>query len=55
MKKIPLNAHTPKTLKGSGDNYGTGVRNPVGRMREDSIGMNPLSKEKLKKAPKSLA
>lgn len=55
MKKVPLNAHTPKTQKGSGDNYGSGIRNPVGKMREDSMGMNNLSKSKLNKPPRSLA
>lgn len=50
-----MNAHTPKTQMGMGDHYGTGVRNPVGKMREDSMGANSISKSKLKKAPRSLA
>lgn len=57
MKKVktPMNAHTSKSQRGMGDNYGSGVRNPVGRMREDSMGYNALSPKKLGKAPKSLA
>lgn len=57
MKKVktPMNAHTPKTQMGMGDHYGSGIRNPVGKMREDSMGMNNLSPKKLKKAPRSLA
>ena len=39
---------------GAGDYYGTGVRNPIGRVR-DVTGMNPVSKEKLGIPPKSLA
>jgi hypothetical protein len=38
----------------AGDYYGTGVRNPMGRLR-DASGTNPVSKGKLKKPPKNLA
>lgn len=40
---------------GMGDNYGTGIKNKIGRMRDDSISMNSVSKSKLKIPPKSLA
>lgn len=46
-------AHTSNSKIGMGDFYGSGVRNPVGRMR-DGLGM-PLSKKKVKIPPKSLA
>jgi len=57
MKKVKTvtNAHTSKSKIGMGDNYGSGVRNPVGRMRESSMGDNYLSPKKLGKPPKSLA
>ena len=40
---------------GMGDNYGTGIKNKVGRMRDDSLGMNAVSRSKLKVPPRSLA
>ena len=46
--------HTAKTKIGSGDYYGEGVKNPVGKIREQ-VGMPKLSNKKLGKAPKSLA
>lgn len=56
MKKVktPMNAHTPKTQIGMGDHYGSGIRNPVGRMRDDSM-INHATTKKLGKPPKSLA
>lgn len=39
---------------GAGDYYGTGIRNPMGRIRSSSVG-NPVSPGKLGKPPKSLA
>jgi hypothetical protein len=53
--KTPLNAHTPKTQIGMGNHYGSGIRNKVGRMREDSIGQVAVSPKGLKKPPRSLA
>lgn len=57
MKSLkPLkNAHTAPTKYGMGDNYGTGIKQKLGRMREDSMGMISLTPKKLKKPPKSLA
>jgi len=39
----------------AGDHYGTGVKNPIGKMRADSMGRSPVSKKGLKTPPKSLA
>jgi len=52
--KSPRFAHTPNTNKGMGDYYGTGVKAPLGKMRE-GMGMVKLTPKKLKKPPKSLA
>jgi hypothetical protein len=46
--------HTANTKYGMGDYYGTGVRNPMGRMR-DGFGEYPATESQLKKPPKSLA
>ena len=48
-------AHTANTPYGMGDHYGTGIRAKLGRMREDSMGMNDVTPEKLKIPPRSLA
>lgn len=56
MKKArPLKqAHTMNAKYGMGDYYGTGVKNPMGRII-DSMGTNPVSKKKMGNPPKSLA
>jgi len=46
--------HTPKSQKGLGDYYGTGIVAKIGTMR-DGMGQEILSSDKLKKPPKSLA
>ena len=53
--KTPMNVHTPKSQMGSGDYYGTAIKQKVGRMREDSMGMMPVNRQKLGKPPRSLA
>lgn len=56
MKKVNSGlktAHTSNSKIGMGDCYGSGIRNPVGRIR-DGMGM-PLSRKKVKTPPKSLA
>ena len=56
MKKVNRGlktAHTSNSKIGMGDCYGSGIRNPVGRIR-DGMGM-PLSRKKVKTPPKSLA
>jgi hypothetical protein len=57
MKKDKTNrktAHTPRSPKGLGDFYGSGVRQKLGKMRS-GLGMIELSPKKLKKPPKNLA
>lgn len=54
MKKIKP-VHTPKSSKGMGDFYGTGHRNPLGKIRTGFGDTIPMSKKKLKSPPKSLA
>jgi hypothetical protein len=49
------NAHTPNTKLGMGNNYGTGIKQKFGRMRDDSMGMIAVTPKKLKKPPRSLA
>lgn len=46
-------AHTANTKYGMGDHYGTGIKAPLGKMR-DGVGMVDI-KNKLGKPPKSLA
>lgn len=53
-KKAPKKAHTSNSKTGMGDYYGTGIRNPLGKMR-DGMGMYEVTPVKLKKPPKSLA
>jgi hypothetical protein len=47
-------AHTANTKYGMGDNYGTGIRQKSASVREDTVGMVKLSKNKLKTPPKSV-
>lgn len=47
------NAHTPNTKYGMGDYYGSGVRNPTGRI-VDGIGKT-VPKGKLNNPPRGLA
>jgi len=53
--KTPMNVHTPKSQIGSGDYYGTAIKNKVGRMREDSMGNMAIGRKGLSKPPRSLA
>lgn len=53
-KKAPKEAHTANTKYGMGDYYGTGIRAPLGKIR-DMTGMVEVSHKKMKKPPKSLA
>lgn len=38
----------------SGDNYGTGYKAKVGKVRSSTVGYIPVSKKKLSKPPKSV-
>lgn len=46
-------AHTPKSQKGLGDFYGTGIVAKMGTIRR-GLGQEILSPAKMKKPPKSL-
>lgn len=48
-------AHTANTKLGMGDNYGSGVKNPVGKIRDVTGAAPTMSKAKLRKPPKNLA
>jgi hypothetical protein len=50
-----MNVHTPKSQRGSGDYYGTGIKQKVGRVREDFMVGKPKSPESLGKPPRKLA
>jgi hypothetical protein len=56
MKKVKTikQWHTSKDKTGSGDYYGTGVRQPFGKIR-DVMGSGPIDLKKKGKPPKSLA
>jgi hypothetical protein len=44
----------PKESQGMGVYYGRGMKNPMGKMRGDSIGYIPVSKERLGTPPKNV-
>ena len=46
-------SHTANTAYGMGDNYGTGIRAKLGRVREGT-GMATLNKKQLGTPPKSI-
>lgn len=47
--------HCSRDSAPMGDNYGTGVKNKIGKMRSDSVGIVPVSKKGLNRPPRSLA
>lgn len=47
-------AHTANTQFGMGDNYGTGIKQKLGRVREDMMGMHNITPNKLKTPPTSV-
>jgi hypothetical protein len=58
MKKVKglKQAHTSNAKRGMGDAYGSGMKNPIGKIRDVSTPVTtPVSKIKLKKPPKSMA
>ncbi len=57
MSKIkPLKtAHTSNSKIGMGDFYGTGIKQKVGSMTRDYMGINSMTSKKMGKPPKSLA
>lgn len=48
-------AHTSNSKIGVGDHYGSGIKQKIGKMREDSMGQIAVTPVKLKKPPRSLA
>jgi hypothetical protein len=48
-------SHTPRSQKGLGDYYGTGIVQKLGRIRGNTVGMHSISQKGLKNKPKSLA
>lgn len=54
MKKKHVESHTSPSKIGMGDHYGTGIKQKIGRMREDSVEYIPLSKKKMGTPPKSI-
>jgi hypothetical protein len=50
----PESGTTPQASTGMGTYYGTGIKNPVGRMRSDSIGIRPVNRKQLGTPPKSV-
>lgn len=57
MKKMKglKTAHTSNSQMGMGDFYGSGIKQKVGRVREDYINMPSKKTNNIKKPPKSLA
>jgi hypothetical protein len=55
MAKKHVEVHTSPSKFGMGDHYGTGIKQKIGRMRADSMGMIAATKKKLNKPPRSLA
>lgn len=60
MKKTKIKTnkqfHTSDVKTGSGDFYGVGIKQKMGKIRDMyTPGINPLSEKKLKTPPKSLA
>jgi hypothetical protein len=56
-KKVGKNkfAHTADTKYGMGDNYGTGVKAKLGKIRDNTVGMMLINPKKMKTPPKSTA
>lgn len=55
IKKKGKEWHSSRSKFGMGDFYGTGLKAKVGRMRDNSMGINVVSPTKLKIPPKNLA
>lgn len=57
MKKPKANkeTHVMNTKYGMGDYYGVGIKQKIGRMREDQLSFSSVTPKKLSKPPKSLA
>lgn len=47
--------HSSNQKFGMGDNYGTGIKQKVGTMRQDYLGLTPSVPKKMKTPPTSVA
>lgn len=47
--------HASNSKIGTGDYYGRAIKNPVGRIRDNSMGYQSMNPKSLKKPPKALA
>lgn len=55
-KPVFAEAHTANTKVGSGDYYGSGFKNPVGKVRgSDAVGLRPVTRKQLGTKPRTLA
>ena len=52
--KKPRFSHTANTKYGMGDNYGTGIRAKLGKVRNDTVGMATLTKKQIGTPPRSV-
>ena len=52
--KSPRESHTQHTKFGMGNNYGTGAKAPVGKIRSATVGFKPVTKKQLGTPPKSV-
>lgn len=52
--KSAKESHTDHTKYGMGNYYGTGVKAPIGRIRDSSVGFRPVSKHQLSVPPRSV-
>lgn len=55
QKKSSGDWHCSFDSMGMGDYYGTGIKNKVGKVRENTVGFIPVSPKKLRIPPTSLA
>lgn len=39
--------HTQFTTHGMGDYYGSGAKNPIGRVRDGTVGFRPVTKKQM--------
>lgn len=49
-----VEAHTSPTRFGMGDHYGSGYKQKMGRLRDDTLGYIPVSRKKMGTPPKSV-
>lgn len=47
-------AHTEPAKFGMGDHYGMGYKNPMGVMRDASVGFRPVTRKQMGTPPKSV-